>query len=273
MSKLKTRTEYVIAPAEFRWDLDRNWPRVLFLRAIEEYTPVVLEDLRNQVLPVYRPLHPKSKRGILKLRSDYALQDQIMGQIGADVARWADRFNLRGPISSTSRSQAEVLSLFEWMTGIIVCTLLEWQADPGRGSMWCDLPEFSVAAHMDYPNQVLIMVDGWPLQRETEAAFKERVRAQFESQVQEYVEKRKSEAEGLLSLPYRRASIHFAFLALFQCQRRSSYQIARQCKCGRSAVSEGIKNAAEAVIGPSYEDWLMPPLPPGRRPRGDGNPQ
>jgi hypothetical protein len=273
MKKNKTQIGFKTAPAAFQWDRDRNWSRVLFLSKIAECTPEVLEDLRNRVLPVYRPLHPRSKRGILNLRSDYALQDQIMGQIGADVACWAERFNLRGRISSTSGSQAEGLSLFEWMTGIIVCTLLEWQADPTRLLTWCDLPKFSVRAHMEYPNQVRIKVDGWPLERQTEAAFKKHVRDQFESQVQEYVEKRKGEAEGLLHLRSRRASNHFAFLALFQCLRWSHTQIHRQCKCSRSAVSEGIKDAAESVIGPTYEDWPMPPRPPGRRPRGDANPR
>src|SRR5262249_5734776 len=103
-----------------------------------------------------------------------------------------------------------------------------------------------------------------PFQRETESDFKERALGQIESQLREYVEKRRGEAQGLLRVPPRLASNHFTYLALFQCLRRSHTQIAGQFGCTRSAVSEGIGTAAEAVSGPSYKNWLMSPLPAGR---------
>jgi hypothetical protein len=199
-----------------------------------------------------------------RLRIDPAWQAKIMGQIEVDVVSWADQFNLRGRVPTTPALQPAEPSLLDWMSEIIVSTLLEWQSDRGRSLKWGYLPDYSVHAHLDHPGQLLIRVDGWPLERETETAFKERVHSQLESQLQEYVEKRRRQVRGLLPMPPRLARSPFAYLAFFQCLRRSHTQIARQFKRSRSAVSEGIRTAAEAVVGPSYKHWLMPPLPAGR---------
>jgi hypothetical protein len=272
MTKSKEKVKYAPAPAEYRLDFDRTWARVSFLEAAEKYTPEVLEGLRSRVLPAYQPHHPSSARTLEKRKLDLGWSRKVMGHIRAHVLSWADEFHLRGKDPSTSEHQSGVHSLLSCMELLITVTLLEWQADPSRSSIWGFPPsKFSAHAGLECPAPFVFDDDGWALLGETEAVFAKRVRTKFECQLREYMEMRRREAEGLVPIPYRVASIHFGFLALYQCLRYSHTKIARQFRCSRTSVGAGIRQAAEAIIGESYQDWLMPPQRAGR-PRADGRP-
>lgn len=268
MTRSRGRTDYATAPAEYRWDQDRTWPRVLFLRAIQEHADEVLAALREDVLPSYRPHHPSTKKGLEELRWSDELQQEVMSGIWPEVMKWADQFNLRGPGPTTS-DRPDAFSLLGWMENIIVCTLVAWESDPDRPLKWGFLPEASVHAHMVCPRSCLFETDEWVLQRENEAAFKERIREKFEVWLRDYIKERRAQADdqqssGLLPAPSRLATNHFAYLTLYQCLKRSHGQIREDFDCTCSSVGEGIRIAAEAVIGDAYVAWLRPPSPPGR---------
>jgi hypothetical protein len=255
------KTDYATAPAEYWWLTERMWTKVIFLQAIEEHAPVVLEKLRTQVLPVYLPFHPDSPQAFQDHLIDYGLRYLIADRIKAEIKEWANEFNLCG-------KSKDDFQLLTWMTGTIIGSLMHWVAKPELPLKWRGLPERSIGAFLEEPDPFRFQMAGWALQSETEGAFAERALLELQQQLRNYIERRRKDAQRdlrLVRMPSRLPRDHFAYLVLFQCLRHSHRRIADHFGCNRNSVSGGIRNAAKAVIGVCYEGWLMPPLPAGRR--------
>jgi hypothetical protein len=252
--------------SEFRFDYDHTWGRIQFMEAVARMAPDVLKCLHRDVYPAYLAVKPKSPRMLRALQTDPARHEPVLETIRPFVRLWAEQFHLNGPASQLPHHWDRV-GLVGWMEPIILETLMSWDV-AGPSSSWSYPSQYCAGAFLDMPAAFRVECDGWAILRETRSGFEARVTADFKKTLQAYVENRECEAKKhwWTRLPQRVTTDQLDWLVAYQVNRLSHNKISADANRSRQAVSADIKKAAQLVAGSNYRAWLMPPLPPGRRP-------
>jgi hypothetical protein len=217
---------------------EQNDARNLFLIAIQEVAPEVLQWLRDQVLPLYnlKPLDPKLCHVSLE-DAKLFLPDELWRELQA----WAEKFNLRE----------------DWLLEQAIDTLAVWRVCPaltqepiewgvyGRGGGYM-LPE----THED--RRLKFECAGWSPTIERRDKARARIMAEFEAHLGAYLERLGQVAE---QARFRQASekrkrfgddelTHFKWLVSYQVRGHSHREIAEKYGVDVRAISNGIKSAA-----------------------------
>jgi len=257
---------------EYRRYNDHTWARFEFLEAIQHVAPEVLVALREEVLPAFLPIRPKTIVEIRRaIRGSF---EEFCNPIRPHIIRWAERFNMQG-FKRKRPPPGTGAPFVVWLEDPVVYTLMKWAHNKNADrSKWYFPGRFSFGAHMDdwFLKPFRYKTKGWSSLLENEAAFKNRVESEFKTKLATYLQERHlSESERLsVKIDTRLSKDYFEWLVKFQVQRISMYRIAKTTAGHKSSrhVSDGIKRAAKAVIGDYFENWLMPPLArggPGKR--------
>ena len=226
--------------------------RGLYLLAIAEEAPSVLQELARETLPLYRRMYLLSRRD--ETASDLRLHDWIslskLSKQESDfrpvhrvVGAWARRHNLR----NAWIRDAALETLHKW------CRILEQRdpvglSDEPRILTW-QTPLVSQELNESGGDIGLRFEDeGWDYLNETRTEAKKRLLGEFKKFLSEYlgeVEER-FRRDGWES-PYEKKSLwHFNWLARYQVLGRSYSTIARDDGTGaRESVQEAVRKTAE----------------------------
>jgi hypothetical protein len=105
----------------------------------------------------------------------------------------------------------------------------------------------------------------WDLLQETRAKARERILAEVSSQLEVELDREEKRAAGanLESGMKKVALDHFEWLVLYQVKSWPFGRIAKGHSTRRDSqtVSDAVKDAAQLVIGPGWEQWLRPRKP------------
>jgi hypothetical protein len=195
---------------------DRRAYQKAFLKAIRQYTPEVLERLRDELMPRYSsPALFAAASARLKSKipprtppvpaADFA-------DFKAALDSWAEQFRLGD----------------RWLREIAVLTLDRWKACPADLATlnWAGLLFRPTPLSLD--RELTFSDPGWLVESERWPEFAARVDEAFKQRLQEYrfsIEDQTSEF-GVSAPPQIKQPEHYRWLALYQVRRMSPAQIA-----------------------------------------------
>jgi hypothetical protein len=272
-----------------------------FFLAIEGQAPEVLQTLRDDVLPVYRQIEGETGRtpkqsGELLFDTIWCWAEQFHPVGGEDDAE--ARQNTEVP-AGEPETLAELLNpdnfspemqfFLGWVLFAAYGTLKAWAGPQGPpaelrwtlplrdfelGVVLEDTQDLDRAAEEQFtldpaeaPPEYHFRVAAWhPIQEsraECERRALEEVRRQLQVQLDQD-ERLYRQVAGLQPTKRVMTMQHFDWLVRYQVQRKPLLQIAKHCNPPTTTPSvwQGVRAAAERVIGPGWERWLR------RAPRG-----
>jgi hypothetical protein len=113
-------------------------------------------------------------------------------------------------------------------------------------------------------------VRAWDVRRETRTDAKKRIMDEVERQVERHLDEQERIAKLLYfdPSPDKQKREHYAWLVLYQIEEMRYAAVARKVNEGRGSepltentIRIGIKDAANLIIGPGWQDWLRPGEP------------
>jgi hypothetical protein len=285
-----------LVPGGYAWPHDRSQAHRLFFLAIQRLAPEVLQTLHDDVLPVYRMI--RKIMGLAPKPSDSLLQGPVWVWAEQHHLGSMDDAQPRRNTTRTRVKPKTIAALFDrddispvmkfflgWVMVTAHATLRAWadRRRPPAHLQWtlplrdCELMNLAGATDLDYEAAAMFTPEpeeapppyhfhagAWHPFQETREQCKQR----FLKDVRRQLEARLDQAEKVFSdlggfQPTRRvtAERHFDWLVQYQVKGKPLLQIANECSPPTTiqSVREGVRAAAERVIGPGWEDdWLRP---------------
>jgi hypothetical protein len=256
---------------EYKHRDDRAAAQVAFFEAIRRSAPEVLKALRDDVLT---KVQDEVARGMTVGRA--------IDRVDDDLLAWALKWHL-----------VDSDDVFRWSFEYAWIRWAAWELL----RHWHNHPE--KAATLDYPSELRLRDEmyeavetpeefvqrffrsdpapkpddagyrfhcqKWDLLQETRAKARERILAEVSSQLEVELDREEKRAAGanLESGIRKVAQEHFDWLVLYQVRAWTYGRIAKIPGSRRDpqTVSDGVKDAAQLVIGPGWEQWLRPGKP------------
>jgi hypothetical protein len=298
------KTEKLI-PGGWGWPHDRSQAQRLFFLAIEGQAPEVLETLRDDVLPVYRQIEEETGRApqptddlLLGHIWGWAEQHHLVVDRDDDQARQNTEVPAGEPETLAEIRNPDNVSpvrqfFLGWVLFAAYGTLKAWagpQGPPAELRWTLPLRDFELgivlegardldraAAELftpgpaEAPPEYHFRVAAWHPIQETRAECETRVLEEVRRQLKVQLDQADRLYRQVLGLrPTKRvaATRHFDWLVRYQVQRKPLLQIANGCSPSATTPSvwQGVRAAAELVIGPGWEGWLRH-APRGRPPK------
>jgi len=260
-------------PAAYRHRLDSSYARNEFIRAVRRVKPAVLEDLRHSLGPgfaevVHSPRYTRRKLfrdgGWLLFPTEH---DHAARLLRPELDAWVERHKFRGwgvPTDGGNR-------LVNWLEPIVLSSLWAWSRNRLVSPLDWDVPDkVSVGSRVREEVPFEVVVDGWRTLAETLEEFRERAGQHFDRRLREYVERvHANQPAAHVRLRRPLVARHFDWLVRAQLEGTRYSAISRMLQgtgfdADRRAVGQGVRGAAEAVVGPDYKEWLRPTDKGGR---------
>lgn len=298
---------------------ERTTARVEFMAAIARTATSVFDSLERDVLPVFierrsQYLVPRSwELPDADDQFDLDYPDSFEAELVPPFLRWAGTHYLAGPNGTADAEKlaepfrlslffgvdsTPALSLLAFVFRVAMATLEKWAAEGGRGPepAW-ELSKVITEGSVDCGP--LAFEVSWDVGRESEPAFRARVQAKLQQNLDEYsagisrlaqprpdgeqaskewrvflkmlspearqaVEKAACRKPQLAKIPYRYSPRHFDWLVQYQLLGKSKNAIAAGLGGkdeSRRVVGAGVNGAAKMVFGPNFKTWLRRPRP------------
>jgi hypothetical protein len=186
-------------------------------------------------------------------------------------------------------SSSEATFFVPWAWYALVQTLTEWRsADPRSADLDWTMPyrpypikaddcailwasmqrsDFELSDLFTAPNQYTgtfqFNTSGWNPSQETRAEGKKRILAELTQELDRKLDRTEQDMKvfGLCPTPAKLNTEHFDWLVLYQVCEQNFARIGKDHDRDAQSVADGVKDAAELVIGPASERWLRPPRP------------
>jgi hypothetical protein len=256
---------------EYKYRDDRASAQVAFFEAIHRSAPEALEALRDNVLA--------------RIRGNVAggmAVDRAIGRVDNDLLAWALEWRLVDS-DDVFRWSFE----YSWIRKAAWQILRHWHEHPKKATT-LDYPSELHLRHEMYETvetpeefvQRFLKPDPapkpddagyhfhcrkWDLLQETRAKARARILAEVSSQLEVELDREEQRANeaGLTSGMKKIAQEHFDWLVLYQVKAWPYGRVAKVPGSRRDpqTVSDGVKDAAQLVIGPGWEQWLRPGRP------------
>lgn len=256
---------------EYHFPDDRFDARIAFFLAIQRKAPKVLEDLRNEVLPIYVEVErdlsiPLNDLSDVVTYGEAPATTAALHRIGEAKAKWASRWHLCQPVWKPWGFY------IAWVSPVVNLTLQFWSGleDKARKLEWTLLSPITASQLMEDPGFYEFVIDGWKMQSETRTQAVERILGWVKKELNEILdeEEKKAKKTRMEKTPRKTSIEHFDWLVQFQILEHTYAAIAKiaKSKVTSQTVSDGVKSAAEVVIGRGWEKWLREGKP-GRPPK------
>ncbi len=220
----------------------------LFLEAIRKEAPQVLKALKEDVLPKCPSTKTVKNLRWFTIKRDRQYNRQY-SELRDALLFWADRFNLRE----------------EWILEIALKTVMLWRSAKSQAEIeplhWFIPGVGYWGVVSDEDAAIKFSRSGWDPIAETRTTFKKRMMADFESFLENYLDKLDAivQERGLKKTPKKNENEHFTWLAKWYVGNYNSFgEIARAVNVERQSATLGIQKAA-AMCGL--------PVPKGKRGR------
>lgn len=262
-------------PAAYRHKDDHSYARTEYISAIRRVHPVVLENLHETVLPSFR-------EAIRDLKTQLAPgehwsgppeeEDRVLEVLRSPFDAWCGRYYFRGWKEETDGGRR----LANWLGSVVLSTLWEWSKGRKLQPLDWDVPDtVVVGAYLHSAAPLEVVVDGWRTLTETVEDFRKRAHSAFEHRLSQYIgHTHATQPEEHVRLRRPVVARHFDWLARHQIKEASyadiSLGLPRGDDADPRAVGQGVRSAAEALVGSDFKKWLRPPAK-GGRPRGSRN--
>jgi len=248
---------------------DHSYAYTEYFSAIRRVHPTVLEDLHQTVLPSFRVA--LSNLGIQPPPGEHwpgipKLEDRVLDVLQPLFNAWYGRYCFTGWKGEMSGGER----LVNCLESIVLSTLWEWSNGRGAQPLDWDLADkVVVGAYLFRAAPLEVVLDGWQLRAETVQSFRDRANSAFEQSLSRYIEHTHStRPDEHVRLRRPNVARHFDWLVRHQIKEESYAAISRGLLPGFDAdpraVGQGVRSAAEALIGPGFETWLRPPAKGGR---------
>jgi hypothetical protein len=278
---------------------DRTPAQQEFFRAIRRKAPWVLQSLNEKLLPRFqryrtRQAEDKHLFDLYGPAWDWAAAHHI---VNGDrlYPVWETCCGI-SDTDGTARAAAfegssEETFFFPWAFFAIWGTLKNWHDNPKEAnrdwvlpywpypiedaSKWLMMktrdPSFKISDLFSLPKgrQFQFRCPSWNPLRETRAHVRHRIINAVKKEIDVHLD----EATKLMELmeakrvPVRQSREHFDWLVIYQVNCKSYAEIAKHHldvnEGNRQTVTDGVKSAAEQVVGRDWKRWLRP-SPPGR---------
>ena len=292
----KSADRGLLLPGEYQWPHDRSHAYRLFFDAIQRLSPEVLQSLRDDVLPVFCMLSEAATHP--PLPTDDLLMGNILGWaqkyhlVGSEhnsrTGSGAEK--LRAPLRGAAKDldpnsfPPDMQFFLNWVLFAAYGTLKVWASEgDGTALAWtlprrgCQLGLILDHEHLDRAADELFsdLSEGlpeyqfhcasWDPQCETRPACIDRILAEVKRQLEPMLDKEENTYQffGFERTPRLTAKEHFDWLVRYQVQGVRFQRIGRESAVKRETqtIADGVKDAAEHVIGPGWQTWLRPGRP------------
>lgn len=267
-----TEPEASPRPGAYRHIRDHSYAYAEYISAIKRVHPVVLKDLHQEVLPRFieaikdSGAHvPTGKHWLVFPEVEY----EVLDALRPPFDDWSGRYHFHGWKDETEGGKR----LVNWLESIVLSTLWEWSKGHRLEPLDWDIPnKVVVGAYLHRADPLEVALDGWQTLVETVDEFRERAQSGFERLLTEYIEQsRATSPDTHVRLHRRFVARHFDWLVQHQMKGESFAGISRELPRGLDAdpraVGQGVRVAAEALMGSDRKNWLRSPAK-GGRPKG-----
>jgi hypothetical protein len=275
MTRQQTDIKARLFPGSFYSLLERTPQVHELLRRVQELAPQVLQDLHDQVLPLFRLAlkdNQDDTAGFAHREAAWREPPWFTQRVRPMVLAWACRHHLLPPEKSGGSVRAPAFlacfphpatSFGEWrLMPTTYATLLEWSRIKRKRPLawqlleWADLR----TAFPTEPFRCQLVLDGWNALTETKTEARARLLAELEKRIKEYLDGVEEDARRQYGLraPHQLSAEHLDWLVEYQVSGCSFRSLAAHYSMDRHNVAKAIKGIAELVIGPRWREWLRP---------------
>jgi hypothetical protein len=268
-------------------DRCQYWAQLLF--AIQRSAPDALNDLQDQVLPIFlKAIGPDRQvltdgLGSLPPNRRKAIR-RIVNPI---IEAWLTKFNLQAKqqapalkskrkVSSKGRSPQTVNSEFSWerayrrwVRETVYRTLGFWGRNAkAKMQLKWEMPHVPMVGGIP-KHHIQFHALGWDYFAETRSGAEERILKTLRKQVQFYLNKHQRDAadQGFEQRPKAWTVKHYDWLVQYQVLGWSHNRIARIAHCTRQTIQPAIHALAKLIADSDWKCWLRSSGKPGRPPR------
>jgi hypothetical protein len=265
------RLWYLSVEAWFGWDrVIQLLGRVKGNDSREALGPQMLASLETDVLPSFRGYVDESGHGRHK---DHGFEEPFVDGLSTSAQTSPSAARLQQSLEAWSRKWHLPARGFQV---IALQTMHAWlhQAEvAGRTwhyQPWCFPPPGSQPPRPRRFDEVTFPVGDWDLERETRGEAKERMRREFEEDLDRYLDRKEGVelSDGLMSRTRVKAEEHFEWFIRFQVNGERFAQLAEAVGVDRRAVAREIDEVGEILDRTGWKSWRRE-RSRGRPPKGE----